>query len=134
MDAQPPNGLTTSQLEKGKQRAVSPELVQEPEVPKKQRNKYKKSRATRTREILTNSRPILTIKSSQGFVWNQDLFVPSYIKDRYFVSTSPPTSRTSSNSCHPVPMLASSADTLNDYEVDVVEIRVTGDELRGILS
>jgi hypothetical protein len=31
-------------------------------------------------------------------------------------------------------MLASSADTLNDYEVDVVEIRVTGNELKGIIS
>ncbi|KIM33623.1 hypothetical protein M408DRAFT_19885 [Serendipita vermifera MAFF 305830] len=27
--------------------------------------------------------PILTIRSSHGWIWNQDLFVPHYMKDRY---------------------------------------------------
>lgn len=35
-------------------------------------------------------RPILTIRSSQGFVWNQDLFVPPYIKDRCKLSLCAP--------------------------------------------
>ncbi|KAF8514548.1 hypothetical protein BU17DRAFT_77032 [Hysterangium stoloniferum] len=74
-------------------------------------------------------RPILTIKKSEGFVWNQDLFVPSYIKDRYIASTSPSAAGFSS-STSPVP-----ASEFNDnYEIEVVEIRVQGNELEGILS
>jgi hypothetical protein len=36
----------------------------------------------RARRPVYDPRPILTIHKSQGFVWNQDLFVPPYIKDR----------------------------------------------------
>jgi len=111
----------TSEM-KGKQKAVEPpkeELV--PAQPRKTRRKRKAIPISATK-------PILTIKSSQGFVWNQDLFIPSYIKDRYYMSTSPP------NPTHAIPMLASSCDTLNDYDLDVVEIRVSGNELNRFRS
>lgn len=111
----------TSEM-KGKQKAVDPPN-EEPVVAQVKRVRRKK------REIsISAAKPILTIKSSQGFVWNQDLFIPSYIKDRYYMSTSPP------NPTHAIPMLASSCDSLNDYELDVVEIRVTGNELNRFRS
>ncbi|KAI6035725.1 hypothetical protein EDC04DRAFT_2193016 [Pisolithus marmoratus] len=101
---------------KGKQRAVDPE----PE-PMKRRHRRKERRPTHT------LRPILTIQKSQGFVWNQDLFVPPYIKDRYVASTSPPGSRGFiSNSW-------SKTSSMADYEVEVVEIRVRDDELYDII-
>ncbi|KDQ59149.1 hypothetical protein JAAARDRAFT_33878 [Jaapia argillacea MUCL 33604] len=102
---------------KGKQRAVEPEM----ESPRKEHRR-------RRREPVYNLRPILTIQKSQGFVWNQDLFVPPYIKDRYVASTSPAysssfvsTSASSTNSC------------LNEYEVEVVEIRVKEGDLQDII-
>lgn len=101
---------------KGKQRAVDPE----PE-PTKRRHRRRERRPTHT------LRPILTIQKSQGFVWNQDLFVPPYIKDRYVASTSPPGSRGFvSNSW-------STTSSITDYEVEVVEIRVRDDELYDII-
>ncbi|KAI6119662.1 hypothetical protein EDD17DRAFT_1606003 [Pisolithus thermaeus] len=101
---------------KGKQRAVDPE----PE-PTKRRHRRKERRPTHT------LRPILTIQKSQGFVWNQDLFVPPYIKDRYVASTSPPGSKGFiSNSW-------SKTSSMTDYEVEVVEIRVRDDELYDII-
>lgn len=101
---------------KGKQRAVDPE----PE-PTKRRHRRKERRPTHT------LRPILTIQRSQGFVWNQDLFVPPYIKDRYVASTSPPGSKGFiSNSW-------SKTSSMTDYEVEVVEIRVRDDELYDII-
>ncbi|KAJ3571987.1 hypothetical protein NP233_g3392 [Leucocoprinus birnbaumii] len=95
---------------KGKQRAVDPE----PE-PTRGRRHRKKER----RQATYTLRPILTIHRSQGFVWNQDLFIPPYAKDRYVASTSPPNARgfLSSNSSN------------TDYEVEVVEIRVKEGEL-----
>ncbi|KAJ7149824.1 hypothetical protein C8R43DRAFT_1006777 [Mycena crocata] len=100
---------------KGKQRAVEPAM--------KRRHRKKQPR-----EQMYTLRPILTIQRSQGFVWNQDLFVPPYIKDRYVASTSPPnftgfisTSVSSTNSA------------LTDYEVEVVEIRVQEGEFDGII-
>ncbi|KAH9955892.1 hypothetical protein BC827DRAFT_1261921 [Russula dissimulans] len=72
-------------------------------------------------------RPILTIQRSQGFVWNQDLFVPPYIKDRYIASTSPPTSTGTFSAC------ASTSTSLGDYEIEVVEIRVRDGELDDII-
>jgi len=65
-------------------------------------------------------RPILTIRRSEGFVWNQDLFVPSYIKDRY-IASSPPNSSASST------MSTSASNTSfsgMDFEVECVEIRL----------
>jgi len=102
---------------KGKQRAIDTEP--EPKSPKRQQR--------RKRESVITLRPILTIQRSQGFVWNQDLFVPPYIKDRYVASTSPPNvsgfiaTPLSTNSC------------LNDYEIEVVEIRVKEGELKDII-
>ncbi|KAH7911362.1 hypothetical protein BJ138DRAFT_933943 [Hygrophoropsis aurantiaca] len=104
---------------KGKQRAVEPEV----EVHKKHRHQKRHHH----RPVYT-LRPILTIQKSQGFVWNQDLFVPPYIKDRYIASTSPPNSKGFiSNSW------TSTTSSLTDYEVEVVEIRVGDGELSDII-
>lgn len=101
---------------KGKQRAIE----QEPEkAPRQHRRK---------RPPVYTLRPILTIQRSQGFVWNQDLFVPPYIKDRYVASTSPP------NSKGFISTSASSTNSaLTDYEVEVVEIRVKEGDLDYIM-
>jgi len=102
---------------KGKQRAIEPE----PEKPQKRHRK-------KPRQPVYTLRPILTIQRSQGFVWNQDLFVPPYIKDRYVASTSPP------NSKGFISTSASSTNSaLTDYEVEVVEIRVQEGELDNII-
>ncbi|CAA7267447.1 unnamed protein product [Cyclocybe aegerita] len=100
---------------KGKQRAIEPD----PEPPRRQRKK---------RQRMYTLRPILTIQRSQGFVWNQDLFVPPYIKDRYIASTSPPNSRGFISSS-----LSSTNSAMTDYEVEVVEIRVKEGELFDII-
>jgi len=103
---------------KGKQKAVEPE----PESPKRQ------ARPKKIRQPVYTLRPILTIQRSQGFVWNQDLFVPPYIKDRYAFSTSPP------NSTGFISTSASSTNSaLDNYEVEVVEIRVNEGDLDGII-
>ncbi|KIK98023.1 hypothetical protein PAXRUDRAFT_824334 [Paxillus rubicundulus Ve08.2h10] len=102
---------------KGKQRAVDPE----PDSSKRRHHK-------RERRPTYTLRPILTIQKSQGFVWNQDLFVPPYIKDRYVASTSPPGSKGMiSNSW------SSTTSSMTDYEVEVVEIRVRDGELYDII-
>ncbi|KXN82987.1 hypothetical protein AN958_01992 [Leucoagaricus sp. SymC.cos] len=95
---------------KGKQRAVDPEPG-----PATHGRRHRK----KERQPTYTLRPILTIHRSQGFVWNQDLFIPPYAKDRYVASTSPPNARgfLSSNSSN------------TDYEVEVVEIRVKEGEL-----
>jgi len=100
---------------KGKQRAVEPE----PESPRRQKKK---------RNSVYTLRPILTIQRSQGFVWNQDLFVPPYIKDRYVASTSPPNSRGFVSTS-----VTSTNSAITDYEVEVVEIRVQEGELKNII-
>ncbi|KAJ7834128.1 hypothetical protein B0H14DRAFT_3110049 [Mycena olivaceomarginata] len=92
---------------KGKQRAVDP---------------------SHQRERVYTLRPILTIQRSQGFVWNQDLFVPPYIKDRYLASTSPPNSTGFISTS-----VFSTNSALTDYEVEVVEIRVQEGEFDGII-
>jgi hypothetical protein len=101
---------------KGKQRAVDPE----PETPRRQRK-------PKHQHVYT-LRPILTIHKSQGFVWNQDLFVPPYIKDRYIASTSPPNSRGFISSS-----VSSNNSAFTDYEVEVVEIRVKEGDLDDII-
>jgi len=101
---------------KGKQRAIEPEP--ESPVAHQQRRKH--------RQPVVTLRPILTIQRSHGFVWNQDLFVPPYIKDRYVASTSPP------NASGFVSSSASSTSSM-EYEVEVVEIRVGEGELKDII-
>ncbi|KAF7317267.1 hypothetical protein HMN09_00461900 [Mycena chlorophos] len=113
--AEPGPPPTPTPKAKGKQRAVEPEPV-----PKRRTRKGK-------RERVYQLRPILTIQRSQGFVWNQDLFVPPYIKDRYVASTSPPGSGFMSTS------VSSTNSVLTDYEVEVVEIRVQEGEFDGII-
>ncbi|KAK0222879.1 hypothetical protein EDD85DRAFT_860085 [Armillaria nabsnona] len=110
--------VATSQKDvKGKQKAIEPE----PEPAKRRHRK-------RERQHVYTLRPILTIQRSQGFVWNQDLFVPPYIKDRYVASTSPP------NSAGFISTSVSSTNSaLNDYEVEVVEIRVQDGDLDHII-
>ncbi|KAF8193363.1 hypothetical protein BJ912DRAFT_877093 [Pholiota molesta] len=101
---------------KGKQRAIEPE----PETPRRQRKPK--------RQHVYTLRPILTIQRSQGFVWNQDLFVPPYIKDRYIASTSPPNSRGFISTS-----VSSNNSAMTDYEVEVVEIRVKEGDLDDII-
>jgi len=103
---------------KGKQRAIEPE----PEATTKRRHRKKQ------RQQVYTLRPILTIQRSQGFVWNQDLFVPPYIKDRYVASTSPPNSTGFISTS-----VSSTNSALTDYEVEVVEIRVQEGEFDGII-
>ncbi|KAJ7471010.1 hypothetical protein FB451DRAFT_1252731 [Mycena latifolia] len=102
---------------KGKQRAVEPE----PQATKRRHRK-------KQRPQVHTLRPILTIHRSQGFVWNQDLFVPPYIKDRYVASTSPPNSTGFISTS-----VSSTNSALTDYEVEVVEIRVQEGEFDGII-
>ncbi|KAF8872583.1 hypothetical protein BD779DRAFT_1613783 [Infundibulicybe gibba] len=102
---------------KGKQRAI--ELESEMEHTRKRH---------RRKQPVYTLRPILTIQRSQGFVWNQDLFVPPYIKDRYVASTSPPNSRGFVSTS-----VSSTNSALTDYEVEVVEIRVREGELEDII-
>lgn len=111
---------------KGKGRAVDPEheVGDSPPPPPKPRLRSKKRHSGRRARAL---RPILTIHKSQGFVWNQDLFVPPYIKDRYIASTSPPNSRGFVSSS------VSSTASFLDYEVEVVEIRVDEGYLDNII-
>ncbi|KLO17376.1 hypothetical protein SCHPADRAFT_900651 [Schizopora paradoxa] len=104
--------LDTKKDIKGKQRAVDPPEVDESPRRRERRKKH--------REPVFKFRPILTIQRSHGFVWNQDLFVPPYIKDRYVASTSPP----DQSGC---------LSSYNDYEVDVVEIRVKEGEFANII-
>ncbi|KAK7037812.1 hypothetical protein VNI00_010773 [Paramarasmius palmivorus] len=103
---------------KGKQKAIEPEP--EPELT----NRHSRRRQ---RRIVRPLRPILTIQRSQGFVWNQDLFIPPYIKDRYVASSPPNSSGFVSTS------VSSTNSALTDYEVDVVEIRVTEGDLDHII-
>ncbi|KAF9790809.1 hypothetical protein BJ322DRAFT_1038279 [Thelephora terrestris] len=111
---------------KGKGRAVDPEheVADLPPPPPPPRLRPKKRHSGRRARTL---RPILTIHKSQGFVWNQDLFVPPYIKDRYIASTSPPNSRGFVSSS------VSSTASFPDYEVEVVEIRVDEGYLDNII-
>ncbi|THH07375.1 hypothetical protein EW145_g3420 [Phellinidium pouzarii] len=90
---------------KGKQRAVEPEVSESP----KRRERRKKHR-----DSVITFRPILTIQKSQGFVWNQV----------YVASTSPP----NGSGFLPTPV-----SSFNDYEVDVVEIRVKEGEYADII-
>jgi len=121
MDVDSPDGrMKDSGVEKpkdvkGKQRAIEPE----PESPRRQKKK---------RNSVYTLRPILTIQRSQGFVWNQDLFVPPYIKDRYVASTSPPNSRGFVSTS-----VSSTNSAITDYEIEVVEIRVQEGELDNII-
>ncbi|KAJ7820795.1 hypothetical protein B0H13DRAFT_1660765 [Mycena leptocephala] len=109
---------TAAQAAKGKQRAVDPA----PAPPKR------RPRKKQPRSHVYTLRPILTIQRSQGFVWNQDLFVPPYIKDRYVASTSPPNSTGFISTS-----VSSTNSALTDYEVEVVEIRVQEGEFDGII-
>ncbi|KAF5341938.1 hypothetical protein D9611_001271 [Ephemerocybe angulata] len=117
-----PDGQQQQKDLKGKQKAVDPEPVPEPQPTRSRRHVKKRRQQTYT------LRPILTIQRSQGFVWNQDLFVPPYIKDRYIASTSPPNSRFMSSSA------SSTNSALTDYEsVEVVEIRIQEGEIHNII-
>ncbi|KAL0568141.1 hypothetical protein V5O48_013848 [Marasmius crinis-equi] len=114
---------------KGKQKAIvvdsdPPEPEPEPQ-PIRMRDRQRR-RPQRERPVHP-LRPILTIHRSQGFVWNQDLFIPPYIKDRYVASSPPNSSGFVSTS------VSSTNSVLSDYEVEVVEIRVQEGELNHII-
>lgn len=148
------NNTCTKKDVKGKQRAIDPVTLNEsistigkPKgIHKKSNSKSKTPESTRTSSRSNKShssrrrrreveemnviplRPILTIQKSQGFVWNQDLIVPPYMKDRYIASTSPPSSTPGSSynsyNCY----------SSNDYDLDVVEIHVKQGEYSHIIS
>ncbi|KAH6909323.1 hypothetical protein BKA70DRAFT_1278217 [Coprinopsis sp. MPI-PUGE-AT-0042] len=123
---------------KGKGKAVEP-VVEVPTTDggaaerreRREKERERRRKAKSRREPVYSLRPILTIHKSQGFVWNQDLFVPPYIKDRYIASTSPP------NSKGFISTSASSTNTTmssSEYEaVEVVEIRIREGEFREII-
>ncbi|KAJ4467752.1 hypothetical protein C8J55DRAFT_525764 [Lentinula edodes] len=104
---------------KGKQKAIEAEVEAEPP---------KRHHGRRQRHNTFTLRPILTIQRSQGFVWNQDLFIPPYIKDRYVASTSPPNSSGFISTS-----VSSTNSALTDYEIEVVEIRVQEGDLEHII-
>ncbi|KAJ6489091.1 hypothetical protein C8R45DRAFT_1053338 [Mycena sanguinolenta] len=85
-----------------------------------------------SRERVYTLRPILTIQRSRGLVWNQDLFVPPYIKDRYVAFTSPPSSTSNGFVSTAVSSTNSALTDYDNYEVEVVEIRVQEGEFAGI--
>ncbi|KAI0246064.1 hypothetical protein BJV78DRAFT_1258032 [Lactifluus subvellereus] len=118
------DGGDPEKRDKGKQRAEDPPNITSKSVPVS----HPRTRRPRGRRPpVSVLRPILTIQRSQGFVWNQDLFVPPYIKDRYVASTSPPTSTGAFSAC------GSTSTSLGDYEIEVVEIRVGEGELDDII-
>ncbi|KAH8801255.1 hypothetical protein DL96DRAFT_1508298 [Flagelloscypha sp. PMI_526] len=89
----------------------------------------RKTREQRHRGRPSALRPIVTIQRSQGFVWNQDLFVPPYMKDRYVASTSP-----SLNGHFVSSSVGSTNSAMTEYEpVDIVEIRVREGDLESII-
>ncbi|TFY79062.1 hypothetical protein EWM64_g4951 [Hericium alpestre] len=100
--------------DKGKQCAV------EPTATTKQHIGCHRERKRHVRQPVITLRPILIIQCSQVFVWNQDLFVPPYIKDCYVASTSPPSGGYIFTSASSMNTIAS----INDYEVEVVEIYI----------
>ena len=87
---------------------------------KEKRNGKKPEPVRRKREPVY--RPILTIRRSEGFVWNQDLFLPSYIRDRY-VATSPNSSYNGANTS--ISTCDSSFSGM-DFEIECVDIHVDG--------
>ncbi|KAI0749383.1 hypothetical protein C8Q80DRAFT_1161704 [Daedaleopsis nitida] len=106
---------------KGKQRAT-----EHYESPKREHRK-------KQRQPVFTLRPILTIQKSQGFVWNQDLFVPPYIKDRYVASMSPSNSHGFNSHGFVSSSVSSTNSSMMEYEVEVVEIRVREGELNDII-
>lgn len=116
---------------KGKQRE-NPPTTEDPngdEENKRRRRRRKSRRHHRDEEEVYSYRPILTIHQHHGFRWNQELFVPSYIKERYICS--PPVSTAGSPPTHGG--LPSSFAGM-DYEVECVEIRVKeGEMLNGLV-
>ncbi|KAN0133335.1 hypothetical protein V8E53_008775 [Lactarius tabidus] len=136
------DGRDPEKRDKGKQRAEAPQTGADIAVAATNGNADGKSspviphppaarhrRPRHRRPPVSSLRPILTIQRSQGFVWNQDLFVPPYIKDRYVASTSPPTSMGVFSSCRST----STSLSAQDYEIEVVEIRVRDGELDDII-
>ncbi|KAH8983495.1 hypothetical protein EDB92DRAFT_2037552 [Lactarius akahatsu] len=139
------DGGDPEKRDKGKQRAEAPQIPgstgtgdtattttngngdgkSSPVIPHAAAVRHRRPRSRRP--PVSALRPILTIQRSQGFVWNQDLFVPPYIKDRYVASTSPPTSSGVFSAC------GSTSTSLGDYEIEVVEIRVRDGELDDII-
>ncbi|KAG8928897.1 hypothetical protein FRC02_006236 [Tulasnella sp. 418] len=105
-------------------------------VEKKRKDKKKSKRRHREESPAPPVRPILTIRSSQGFVWNQDLFVPPYIKERY-IASSPPSSISAIHGTPPKSNFRNnnffSTSNEMDYEVECVEIRVSEGEMDHII-
>ncbi|CAG7849160.1 SubName: Full=Uncharacterized protein {ECO:0000313/EMBL:CCA68798.1} [Serendipita indica DSM 11827] len=96
------NDCTQPRLDKGKGREIileepaaarpaSPVVIVEQTSPQTPRSRP----SSRSRRRSPKYQPILTIRSSHGWIWNQDLFVPHYMKDRYIsYPPEPPSSDT----------------------------------------
>ncbi|KAF8311949.1 hypothetical protein DL93DRAFT_2098481 [Clavulina sp. PMI_390] len=112
---------------KGKRPELSPEQIQAKAAARAERRRAREE--AEIEAYRESYRPILTIKSSQGFVWNQELFIPAWQKDRYHCSTSP--------SSAPYATGASPASTYAgsgmEYEVECVDIRIREGELEHIV-
>ncbi|KAG9009925.1 hypothetical protein FRB90_008065 [Tulasnella sp. 427] len=134
----PPSGNEDDDEEKrlaekreGKKKEVVPETTEAtPEEAPRRKRRSKRSRRHREAPAI-----------SQGFVWNQDLFVPPYVKDRY-IASSPPSSipvrnRHSAHSASPSGKLVNnnffSTSNEADYEVECVEILVNEADLDSII-
>ncbi|KAG8753568.1 hypothetical protein FRC14_005910 [Serendipita sp. 396] len=74
-------------------------------------------RLARNQNRTPKYQPILTIRSSHGWIWNQELFIPYYMKDRYI--SYPPD--------------APSSNDTPGIEYDCVGITLTADDLAQVL-
>ncbi|KZT51801.1 hypothetical protein CALCODRAFT_558430 [Calocera cornea HHB12733] len=136
----PSTSTTTPNLSslKGKSKSTSPErdAAQEKERMLKALRREEKRRR---REEERRRRPsILTVRMSDGFIWNQltpaqDLFIPAHIRDRYNTTSSPPTSFGFSHPHSHSYRSSAAAAYGSDYEVECVDIRVEDGEMEGVL-
>ncbi|KZP00449.1 hypothetical protein CALVIDRAFT_560422 [Calocera viscosa TUFC12733] len=129
----PSTSTTTPNLSslKGKSKSNSPERDAAAEK-ERMLKALRREEKRRRREEERRRRPsILTVRMSDGFIWNQDLFIPPHIRDRYNTTSSPPTSFGFSHS-HAARSSAAAAYG-SDYEVECVDIRVEDGEMEGVL-
>jgi hypothetical protein len=98
-------------------------------------SRTRRSRREKERGHRPKYQPILTIRSSHGWLWNQDLFVPHYMKDRY--TTFPPDPYHGHPSAHPSHSHSGSSSngiqTPAGVEYDCVAIALTAEDLEQML-
>ncbi|KAG8832636.1 hypothetical protein FRC17_000948 [Serendipita sp. 399] len=121
---EPCNDCSRPKLDKGKGREIivdSPSVSTPSEVeqcsPPTPSSRHSR-RIARHQRRTPKYQPILTIRSSHGWIWNQELFVPHYMKDRYI---SYPPDEPSSNGGTP------------GIEYDCVGITLSAEDLTQVL-